>query len=83
MVKKSDIRMGKTIQAQQSQMQRKRDQKQTEKEEAKLSVSDYLIQNEKKIHSRNTVIQCQKRSFLKVLQLGYQMVKLEKEAEAV
>ena len=64
-------------------MQRKRDQKQTEKEEAKLEVSDYLIQNEKKIHSRSTVIQCQKRSFLKVLQLGYQMVKLEKEAEAV
>jgi hypothetical protein len=55
-VKKSDIRMGKTIQAQQSQMYRKRDQKASDKEEIKLEVCDYLLQNEKKIHSRSTVI---------------------------
>jgi hypothetical protein len=52
-------------------MERKRDSKAAEKEESKLDVCDYLIQNEKKIHSRATAIQCKKRSFLKVLQLGY------------
>lgn len=56
LVKKSDIRMGKTIQAQQSQMHKKRDQKATDKEETKLEVCDYLLLNEKKIHSRSTVI---------------------------
>jgi len=56
LVKKSDIRMGKTVQVQQSQMERKRDSKAIEKEESKLEVCDYLIQNEKKIHSRATAI---------------------------
>ena len=51
-------------------MQKKRDLKAEEKE-SKLDVSDYVLLNEKKIHSRSTVLQCQKRSFLKVLQLGY------------
>ena len=83
LVKKSDIRMGKTIQAQQSQINRKRDSKAQEKEESKHEVCDYLMLNEKKIHSRSTVIQSSKRSFLKVLQLGYQCVKLEEKAEAV
>lgn len=61
LVKKSDIRMGKTVQVQQSQMQRKReakaDVKATASEEVKqMQVSDWLAQNEKKIHSRATVI---------------------------
>jgi hypothetical protein len=38
-------------------MQRKRDAKAEQKEETKLEVCDYLMQNEKKIHSRATVIQ--------------------------
>jgi hypothetical protein len=38
-------------------MLRKRDSKAVEKvEETKLEVCDYLMQNEKKIHSRSTVI---------------------------
>ena len=30
--------------------------------------------NEKAIHGRATVLQCRKKNFLKVLQLGYQLV---------
>ena len=54
-------------------MQRKREQKGAEKgdkelEEAKkLEVCDYLVQNERRIHSRHTEIQCKKKNFLKVL----------------
>jgi hypothetical protein len=74
LVKKYDKGQGRTgAQAQ----QRKRDSKAQEKEEQKLEVCDYLMLNEKKIHSRSTVIQSSKRSFLKVLQLGYQCVKLD------
>ena len=39
--------------------------------------------NERKIHSRATVLQCPKKNFLKVLQLGYQMVRMDKQADLV
>lgn len=48
-----------------------------------MEVIDYLQTSEKRIHSRVTILQSQKRSFLKVLQLGYQMVSLKKEADRV
>jgi len=48
-----------------------------------MEVSDYLQTSEKRIHSRSTVLQSQKRSFLKVLQLGYQMVSLKEDAERI
>lgn len=70
MIKKSDLRTGKVVAAETAS--KKRDVKAGEKEEErKLEVSDYILLNEKKIHSRSTVLQCQKRNFLKVLQLGY------------
>lgn len=70
LIKKSDLRSGKVAAA--SVAQKKRDVKAEEKEEQRLlDVSDYVLLNEKKIHSRSTILQCQKRSFLKVLQLGY------------
>ena len=46
-----------------------------------LSVTDYLALNEKAIHNRNTVLQCRKKNFLKVLQLGYQLVQRFDDAE--
>lgn len=48
-----------------------------------MEICDYILQNEKKIHSRATVLQCQKKSFLKVLRLGYQVVKLDDKAEEI
>ena len=61
---------------------RKRDEKAREKfseqsakalkdEHKEMSVTDYLARNEKAIHGRATVLQCRKKNFLKVLQLGY------------
>lgn len=38
-------------------MSKKRDIKAEEKD-SKLEVSDYILLNEKKIHSRSTVLQC-------------------------
>ena len=70
---------------------RKRDEKagrkgqnpeqQEDKEERKLEVIDHVLMNEKRIHSRVNILQSQKKSFLKVLQLGYQMVGLHQAAE--
>lgn len=62
---------------------KKRDVKALEKEESKFDLSDHLLHNERKIHSRSTVIQSKKRSFLKVLQIGYKAVKLDEKAQAV
>lgn len=39
--------------------------------------------NEKAIHGRATVLQCRKKNFLKVLMLGYQMVRQTQQAEAI
>ena len=45
-------------------------------EEAKdLELKDCITMNEKAIHGRATVLQCRKKNFLKVLMLGYQMVR--------
>jgi len=49
----------------------------------KMQVADHLAACEKKIHSRATVLQCQKKNFLKVLQLGYQMVRMLPQADAI
>lgn len=46
-----------------------------------LSVTDYLAMNEKAIHGRATVLQCRKKNFLKVLQLGYQLVQRMEDVE--
>ena len=43
--------------------------------EDELKVSDHITMNEKAIHGRATVLQCRKKNFLKVLMLGYQMVR--------
>jgi len=57
---------------------RKRDEKASRKE-----VMDYVYNNEKRIHSRTNILQSKKRSFLKVLQLGYEMVSLKENAEKI
>ena len=49
--------------------------------EKELSVTDYLALNEKAINGRATVLQCRKKNFLKILQLGYQLVQKFDEAE--
>lgn len=41
------------------------------------------MQNEKRVHTRQTVLQSKKHSFLKVLLLGYQMVSLKDKAEQI
>lgn len=49
---------------------RKRDEKAEEKQrerDAKMKPIDFLILNEKKIHSRATAIQCPNKNYLKVL----------------
>jgi hypothetical protein len=49
---------------------RKRDEKAEEKQkerEAKMKSIDFLLMNEKKIHSRATAIQCPNKNYLKVL----------------
>lgn len=50
-VRKADVRMGKG-----PIVAKKRDAKAQEKEESKFEVCDHLHYNEKKIHSRSTVI---------------------------
>lgn len=76
LIRKADLRTGRAPQA----ASKKRDVKAEEKKEL-MEVCDYVLQNEKKIHSRATVLQCQKKSFLKVLRLGYQVVKLDEFAD--
>ena len=74
LIKKSDIRQGG------AGVQRKRDIKAEEKlteqqskalKDNELSVTEYLALEEKPIHGRASVLQCRKKNFLKVLQLGY------------
>lgn len=48
-----------------------------------LELKDYITMNEKAIHGRATVLQCRKKNFLKVLMLGYQMVRQTQQAEAI
>ena len=58
MIKKSDLRTGKKAIAVET-TSKKRDIKAEEKKElVKLEVRDYLLENEKRIHSRNSVLQC-------------------------
>ena len=46
-----------------------------------MSVRDYLAANEKAISGRASAIRCRKKNFLKVLQLGYQLVQKFDDAE--
>ena len=85
LIKKSDIRSGRVIAAQEHQLRKrdsKRERKNSEREdhilgedEKDLQLADYITMNEKAIHGRATVLQCRKKNFLKVLMLGYQMVR--------
>ena len=91
MIRRSEARQGKAAAASAasaSDQVRKRDAKAADKlteQQVKavkeLSVTDYLALNEKAIHNRNTVLQCRKKNFLKVLQLGYQLVQRFDDAE--
>jgi len=56
LIKKSDFRSGKSLPSA-SANQKKRDLKAESKdEERKLEVSDYVLQNEYKLHSRSTIL---------------------------
>lgn len=46
-------------------------------------MADYLAMNEKAIHRRDTVLRCRKKNFLKVLQLGYQLVQRFEDADKI
>ena len=82
LIRKNDLRSGKPIQLQDPAM-RKREEKAEEKKvgqtqfedrpklEAASTVADMLLYNEKKIHTRQSVLQNPKKNFLKVLLLGY------------
>ena len=90
LIKKADIKQGKVLHAQQN---RKREQKAERKfaeqetkvlgEKKELTVADYIQMNEKSIHGRATVLQSRKKNFLKVLMLGYQMVRQTAQADAM
>jgi hypothetical protein len=84
LIRKSDLKSGRPVLVQ-DPTQRKRDDKAEEKKthfledpakrlpEVPQSVPDMLLANERKIHTRQTVLQNQKKNFLKVLLLGYQV----------
>eukprot|EP00347_Sterkiella_histriomuscorum_P003398 403364450 len=89
LIKKSHLRSSRAVpvanlQGQAGQvLMRKRDAKAEEKIQQKMKVFEHLLQNERKISSRATAIQSQNRSFLKVLQLAYQMTGQEKKVQEV
>ncbi|CDW82797.1 UNKNOWN [Stylonychia lemnae] len=82
LIKKSQLKGGKVVQLGE-QIARKRDAKAEEKQQRKMEVYEHLLYNERKIASRATAIQCQNRSFLKVLQLAYQMTGQEQKVKEV
>jgi len=69
LVKKSLLRHGAKVPTQLTQpLKKKRDAKADEKlDEKNFKVWEHLLTNERKMHSRHTVMQCPNRSFLKVL----------------
>ena len=46
-----------------------------------LTVADYLAMNEKPTTGRAAVVRCRKKNFLKVLQIGYQLVQRFDDAD--
>ena len=88
LIRKGDARQSKagTVPGQTRKRDAKAEEKLGEKQlkavkDKELSVADYLAMSEKAIHRRDTVLRCRKKNFLKVLQLGYQLVQRFEDAD--
>lgn len=71
LIPKSDLRQIKKQQIIEPGTKKREVKAEEKKDVQKLEVRDYLLENEKRIHTRNSILQCPRRSFLKVLLKGY------------